>query len=356
MAEAPQEVEAGLQPGPTTGEDPGQAPSPAATAADGNRAPDARRLDILDVARGLALLAMALYHALWDIGFLRLTATNLALGPSGRMAARLIAGSFLFLVGVGLVLAHGRGVRWRAFLRRLGLIAAAAAAITVATRFAFPDSYIFFGILHCIAVASLAALPFLRLPAAATALAAGAVLAAPMLVREPLFDSPALVWTGLGTVTPVTNDFVPLFPWFGIVLAGMAAARAALPSMQAIIGRWRAQGRSARALAWAGRHSLLLYLVHQPLLLAALYPLSLALGPHPHAEASAFAASFDEGCVRRGEAAGLCRAAVRCLADRLKDEGLWSATLAGRLTPQEQDRARGLSRACFDETARSGPR
>lgn len=346
MAEAPQEAEAaGLRPGSAAGENPGR---------DG--AACAWRLDILDVARGFALLAMALYHALWDIGFLRLTATNLALGPSGRLAARLIAGSFLFLVGVSLVLAHGRGVRWRAFLRRLGLISAAAGAITVATRFAFPDSYIFFGILHCIAVASLAALPFLRAPAAVTALAAGAALAAPLLLRDPLFDAPFLLWTGLGTVTPVTNDYVPLFPWFGSVLAGIAAARAALPSLQGRLARWRAKGRSARALACAGRHSLLVYLIHQPLLLAALYPLSLALGPHPQAEASAFQASFEESCLRRGEAAGLCRAAVRCLAGRLKEEGLWSATLADRLTAQEQDRARALSRACFDEGARSGPR
>jgi hypothetical protein len=46
-------------------------------------------------------------HGLWDLGFLQLTPQNFALTPAGRLAAHGIAGAFLLLVGVGLVLANG---------------------------------------------------------------------------------------------------------------------------------------------------------------------------------------------------------------------------------------------------------
>src|SRR5690606_3045260 len=91
-------------------------------------------------------------------------------------------------VGVSLVLAHGNGIRWKNFWKRLARIVAAAAAITVATRFATPDSFIFFGILHHIALASVLGLLFVRLPAFVTAIAALLVVAAPHYLRMPVFD------------------------------------------------------------------------------------------------------------------------------------------------------------------------
>ncbi len=62
-----------------------------------------RRLAVIDFARGVALLAMALYHLTWDLGFLRLTPENAALSSVGKASAHGIAGSFLVLVGISLV-------------------------------------------------------------------------------------------------------------------------------------------------------------------------------------------------------------------------------------------------------------
>ena len=73
-----------------------------------------RRFDSLDVARGGALLAMAAYHTTWDLGHLALTPENYALAPLGKFAAHLIAGTFLVLVGIGLVLMNRDGLRPRA--------------------------------------------------------------------------------------------------------------------------------------------------------------------------------------------------------------------------------------------------
>ena len=125
----------------------------------------AGRIWVLDVARTAALLAMASYHFTYDLQMFGLVPPGTAVSGFFYGYARAIAGTFLFLAGLGLWLAHGRGIRWGAFLRRWAKIVAAAALVSVATWFALPGWFVFFGILHCIAVSSLLGLGFLRLPA-----------------------------------------------------------------------------------------------------------------------------------------------------------------------------------------------
>lgn len=315
-----------------------------------------RRLAVIDLARAAALLAMAAYHTTWDLGFLRLTPENYALTPVGRAAAHGIAGSFLALVGIGLVLMNGTGIRPGPTLKRLLRIVLAALAITVATRIAFPDSFIFFGVLHCIALASVLGLPFLFLPVWVTALAAALVLAAPHLVQDALFDAPALRFVGLGVGTPRTNDYVPVFPWFGMVLAGIAVGRLGLPRLaRSRLGAWAPRGRLARAATFAGRHSLAIYLVHQPVLLGLLAGVAALAGPHPRAGEAAFRAEYAQNCLRTGGEAGTCRIAARCTMERLRRDDLWRAQ--GGFTPEERLRAQGLSQACYEaaEGTRAAP-
>lgn len=329
------------------------AASPDETA--GGRPRAGPRLAVVDAARGAALLAMAGYHGLWDLGFLRLTPENYALGPAGKVAAHLIAGTFLLLVGIGLVLMNGAGIRPRPTLVRFARIAGAALLITGATAVAFPDSYIFFGILHCIAASSLLALPFLFLPPLATAAAAALVLAAPHAVAHPVLDEPALFFLGLGRLVPRTNDYVPLFPWFGMVLAGLALGRVALPALaRSQAGAWQPRGRVARAAGFAGRHSLAAYLVHQPLLLALLSGVASLTGPNPRAGLAEFRADYLGTCTRSGGSPGACRIAARCTADSLRREALW-AVQARAFTPAETLRARRLSQGCYEAAEGTAP-
>ncbi len=312
------------------------------------------RIDALDIARGTALAAMASYHILWDLGFLRLTPENYALTQPGRLAAHAIAGSFLLLVGIGLVLANGRGVPFGRFVGRIARIGGAAALITVATTFAFPDSYIFFGILHCIAASSLLGLPFVFAPVWLTALTAMAVLLAPALIAHPLLDAPQLSFLGLGRLRPDTNDWVPLFPWFGMVMAGIALARLGGPAfVSGRLARWRAGSRIARAAAFAGRHSLAIYLVHQPVLLAVLYGVVSLTGPHPRAGSAHFRASYAANCVRTGGGAESCRVAARCTERTLRREGLWG--LGAPYTAEQRLKAQGLSQSCYEAAEGTEP-
>lgn len=232
-----------------------------------------RRILALDVARSAAFVGMAIYHFTFDLEMFGYLVPGTSVSGGWAIFARVIATSFLFLVGVSLVLAHGDGIRWRHFLSRLAMIAAAAALITVATRYAMPDNYIFFGILHSITVASLAGLLFLRLPAPVTLAAAALIVFAKPYLQNGWFDAPVLAGLGLMTWPVRAADFVPFFPWFAATLAGIGAAKI---GRAAGFWQWLAQwgdgnSRFGRIASWPGRHSLVLYLVHQPVLIATLW-------------------------------------------------------------------------------------
>ncbi len=305
------------------------------------------RVALVDAARGVALLAMFAYHFAWDLDHYELISTDIGASRPWSLLARLTAGSFLALVGVSLVLARRGGFRPGPFLRRLAVIGGAAALVTLATWLLMPEDFIYFGILHCIAVSSVLALPFLRLPLWIVLAAAVFCFLAPSLFAAPTFDAPWLRWLGLMTYFPPTNDYVPLFPWFGAVLTGIAAARIAL----AVAGggawaRWRPANAFSRVLVWGGRHSLGIYLLHQPVFLGALYLVALAVGPVPASEATALRQSCETSCVGTGASAGTCSAACLCWAERLQAEGLWTNTMADSLSPPERDRAVEAWRQC----------
>jgi uncharacterized membrane protein len=128
----------------------------------------------------------------------------------------------------------------------------------------FPQSFIFFGILHFILVASLTGRLFVRFHYLTLA-AALLVLAVGIGFSDPLFNSPALQWLGLMTYKPVTEDYVPFFPWFGVLLTGIFAGRLIFSQPQPA---WLTSPLTRmQPLAQAGRHSLAIYLLHQPVLL-----------------------------------------------------------------------------------------
>lgn len=300
------------------------------------------RIEVIDMARGIALLAMAVYHLGWDFEFFGYMEPGTTVSGGWRLFARSIAASFLFLVGVSLFLAQAETLRWRPFGKRLAMIAAAAAAITLATWFATPQSFIYFGILHHIAVASLLGLAFLHLPAWLVAVAAVGAVAAPHFLRAPFFDQPALWWVGLSTDNPHSNDYVPLFPWFGAVLAGIAAARLARRSglthrLALMRPRWR------RPFTFLGRHGLAFYLVHQPVLIGCVWLLT-QVWPAPAATPRAqFSNACSAQCAQtRAEA--FCTAYCGCVVREADAEGLLEP--GARAGPAPERRLSEIARQC----------
>jgi uncharacterized membrane protein len=243
------------------------------------------RIDGLDVARGIALIAMASFHFSWDLELFGFFEPGTASGGFLKYYARGIATSFLFIVGFSLVLATLNGVKWRSFLKRLTQVGAAALVISIATYYTVPDGWIFFGILHHITVASLIGLIFIRMHWAFALLAAAIAFALPYL-GWIVIKAEWLSFLGLFSTSPSSNDFVPLFPWLAASLTGIAAAKIAVANNWIEkLGTPKAINTPARQLKFLGQHSLLFYILHQPVLIGLVWLASQIIPTTPNTAA-----------------------------------------------------------------------
>jgi uncharacterized membrane protein len=319
----------------------------------------------LDYSRGIAVIAMIIYHFAWDLSFFGLIETDINTSPFWCSLARMIAGSFLFLSGVSLYLAHGNGIRWPNFLRRLAILAGAALLVTLATWYQFPTSYIFFGILHCLTISSIIGLAFIRVHWLVTILASIFAFALPYVFTHTFFDTPILAFLGLRTLPIRTNDFVPLLPWISPMLAGVGVAQiinklnlylfenkglgvpsvvmpvldtgihVLFPSIQAQDVDTRVKPahddllNSAhfyliKPLIFLGRHSLIIYLIHQPILFQVTGFVSSFKTKKVDEITSSFVSSCEQSCTAQGRDKQTCIETCFCTVDGLKATGIWA--------------------------------
>jgi len=210
---------------------------------------------------------MIVYHFAFDLRFFGITASDFEHDPLWLGFRAVIVSLFMGLVGVSLVLADRAGASPEHFWRRIALIAACALAVSAGSWIAFPRSFIYFGILHCIAVASVLAWPLVRRPMISFVVGS-AVIVAGLALSHPAFDVTALSAVGFVTHKPFTEDYVPLAPWAGIVFVGIALGELlARQSFKIVVPLANAPA----VLRWLGRHSLAVYMIHQPILLGALW-------------------------------------------------------------------------------------
>ncbi len=225
------------------------------------------RIRAIDALRGAAICMMIVYHAAFDLNWFHIISADFNHDRFWLSFRDLIVSSFLLLVGVSLVLASRAGISPKRFWNRIALVGACAILVTVGSYVTFPKTFITFGILHCIVVSSILGWPLVRFPRAALMVGV-VVIVAGVAIGVPLFDLPLLNWVGLMTHKPATEDYVPLLPWLGVVLVGIS------------IGWWLLERRmhdlrqisraSPKWLTWLGRHSLLVYMIHQPIMMGLL--------------------------------------------------------------------------------------
>jgi uncharacterized membrane protein len=229
------------------------------------------RLALIDALRGFAVAQMIAYHFIYDLnyfGWVKLAMTRDQPWVGWRTA---IVTQFLLLVGVSLVLRTAYKPAWRDFWSRWAQIAVAAALVSAGTWLVFGPRYVWFGILHFIAVALVLARPLVAL-GPWNLLLGGAAIALGWWVKDAAFNPTPLNIVGFVTVKPRTEDYVPLFPWFGVVLIGVALGALWQRRGFAIAPALRALNEAPpRWLAFLGVWSLTVYLAHQPLMMGALW-------------------------------------------------------------------------------------
>ncbi len=229
--------------------------------------PERQRFDRLDALRALAIVWMALYHFSFDLNHFGFIAQNFYTDPVWTVQRACIVSLFLFCAGAGQAIALDQHQPWPRFWRRWAQVVACAVLVSAGSWWMFPRSFISFGVLHAIAVL----LIVMRLSAGAGRwlwpLGLVALLL-PQFVRHAWFDTRWTDWVGLITHKPVTEDYVPLLPWIGVMWWGLAAG-------QWVLRRRRAWLTGALPgwlgpLATLGRWSLSFYMLHQPVLIGLL--------------------------------------------------------------------------------------
>jgi uncharacterized membrane protein len=226
----------------------------------------------VDLFRGIAVVMMIAFHAIYDLDFF--SSQDLVDVHSGVLPsfAKATASIFLLLVGVSLNISSARArIRgddsFLRYLRRGARIFSWGMAVTLSTMLLLGEGFVVFGVLHLIGISIILSRTFLNRPLLDLFLGSTAISFG-LWLRQFSFDSPWLLWLGLVPRHFYSVDYFPLFPWFGVVLVGIFLGNLLYPKG---VRRVRLPDISARTpakqICILGRNSLLIYLLHQPILI-----------------------------------------------------------------------------------------
>ncbi len=216
----------------------------------------------IDFLRGVAIALMVIFHINFNLNHFGYIDIDIYRGIEWQIFRAVIVSLFLLLVGVGLLLAYENGIDFKKLMKRLFILFFASLLITIATKFIFPKSWIYFGIIHFIFVASIVGLLFVNYPNLSLVVGVG-------ILAGYFLGFLSLSWM-YDFLKPILNlpkhseDLARFFPWFGVVLIGIFLGKHQLFHLKV------SQNYITQKLALFGRHSLIIYLIHQPILFGSL--------------------------------------------------------------------------------------
>lgn len=231
----------------------------------------------IDSARGIAIALMIAYHFFFDLRFFGFVEFGV---PQyyWRLSAAFIASLFLLIVGVSLSISFARAktkLREKGLLKKYlarGIKIFALGLLITAVTWIYPhNGFIVFGILHLIGLSIILSIPLLGLKK--TNLLIGLIIVLLGLVLQGFyFGFPWLLWLGFMPYGFYTLDYYPLLPWFGLVLIGLFFGKTLYPDGKRAFNIPNL-GRiiPMKILLFLGRNSLLIYLLHQPVIAALLF-------------------------------------------------------------------------------------
>ena len=228
------------------------------------------RFFLLDVSRGLSVLAMICYHFYWDLGYFGFTDLGTVTQGVGLLAAQVIGISFITIAGIsGRVLTFSNNFKAK-FSKRIGRLIIISALISIVTFLVDNNNFIFFGILHFLAVCSIISLILVNITKSYL-LFLFFVVVGTISLSSITFDLPNTVsWLGFNKYPPITNDFYPLFPWLTFYLFGFWVGHIVMRRKSKFLNNISiihpSNNKLFKFLEYVGKNSLIIYISHQPIL------------------------------------------------------------------------------------------
>lgn len=231
----------------------------------------------IDLLRGIAVIMMIIFHFLYDLNYFNIYSIDF---QSRYFQAYIYVGAtiFIMLVGVSLSLsfskAEGLLIKRETQLKYIGRglkIFLLGLLITLISWFYFGEGFIIFGALHCIGLSIILAVPFLRFRYLNFIFGLSLIFVG-ILLKNLTFDFNWLLWLGFIPSDFYTVDYFPLIPWFGVVLIGIFLGNSLYPKYKRIFKLMDlSRLKVVKSLGFLGRHSLIIYFIHQPILLTIIY-------------------------------------------------------------------------------------
>jgi len=226
----------------------------------------------IDFIRGIAIVLVIFFHILIDLNFFNIYKINVFSGILLPIAYA-VAITFLLLVGLSSTLSFSRikksltkkDAQVRILLRGLKIFGIGL-LITITTWLYLGEGFIIFGALHCIGISIVFSIPFLSFRVQNLILGSVFIILG-LFLKTLTVDFYWLVWLGFKPTAFYTVDYYPLLPWFGVVLIGIFIGNTLYPNLKR---KYQLKDHSKfipiRFICFLGRHSLIIYLVHQPII------------------------------------------------------------------------------------------
>ena len=237
-----------------------------------------QRVHGMDELRGFLILFVVLYHLLYDLAVLFPVGIDWMFSPWMNRLRDLFTGTLIVISGVSCLYSRSN---LRRGLRTFGL----AIGLTLVTAVFLPSQLILFGILHFFGAAMML-YPLLRrglkriptwpgvfgglvLYLFTKEIYYGTVGFGPIQFTVPafLYDHWFTYPLGFRCAGVSSADYYPLLPWIFLFVAGSFLGRV-IQAGRFPQGFYRSH---CPALAWLGRHTLAIYLIHQPVFYGVLY-------------------------------------------------------------------------------------
>ena len=250
----------------------------------------------LDALRGFSVILMVVYHFLFDLDYFNIRPMPDWFWPQ-QLYGFPITFLFIFIAGISLALSASKTKNAQSLTQKMikrGIFIFAVGLLVTVVTWIYPhDGAILFGVLHLIGVSTILAIPFLvggtkdktiekkaqfsgnmkkkNSVLIGFPLAVGIMIIALSKIIEKISGPIWMIPFGIHPDGFGFLDYEPLFPWFGVALIGVAVGFWLYPKGKRRFSVFSAEPKWLKGFSWAGRHSLEIYLVHQPVILGALF-------------------------------------------------------------------------------------